>query len=81
MEGKAVTLELRPALKTGCRVKPAGVRVLCLPPRQRYNMKILKLFNPLIFLWNLFKYFAWLETGRYSTLAERYDETNDTEYF
>ena len=41
---------------------------------------ILKIFNPLIWLWNFFKYMAHLHAYENMTY-EPYDFNNDTKYF
>jgi hypothetical protein len=44
----------------------------------RYSLKVL---NPLIAVWNFFKYQAHLETYRYSKEYVHYDFSQDTPYF
>lgn len=44
-------------------------------------MKILKIFNPFIWLVNQFKYQAHLESQRYAKRYEKYDFSKDMRYF
>lgn len=46
------------------------------------GLRIVKCLNPLIWCWNIFKYFAHLETYRDSKPYEPYDfDAHDTRYF
>jgi len=52
------------------------------PPEIRKEiMRILKILNPFVFLWNAFKYTAHLETYRDSKKYVPYDFSQETAYF
>ena len=45
-------------------------------------MFLLKIFNPIIFIWNFFKYMSHLEGQRFSGDDDPYNfDDNDTKYF